>query len=373
MTPNEKTVEDGEATPEKPERPRVRVLVVDDEPDARTILERALTSLSGYEVTTAKNAKDALRAISEENEPFDGVFLDVQMPEMTGVELCPLIRGTPGYSDVPIIMLTALTNRDMLREAFSAGANDYITKPYDFAEIRRDFAREGLTRRRRKHLKDLSKANSPTSSGEVIRALEDAVTIAGVRRCVSRDAFHTYAMRSSARYNEPLHIRAIKIARVYDHFTRLPVGQYQAMIHSLAAMVSELGAKSGDVFTYYGNGIFLVSNLGTSSLTDEALAKALEESDAFNHLANHGLTLNVILGGEVPLLGRRQSDVIEAFDGAIEAAERVENSHFGWATFREWLSFRRSVGQEKSRIHRSTYEQLLNDFIEEGELDWKRL
>jgi hypothetical protein len=56
---------------------------------------------------------------------------------------------------------------------------------------------------------------------------------------------------------------------------------------------------------------------------------------------------------------------------AIEGTEKQEEKLSGWANFREWLSFSKSTGRERARIDQSAYEQILNDFISEGELGWK--
>jgi CheY-like chemotaxis protein len=67
---------------------------------------------------------------------FDCFILDVQMPGMDGIELCGQIRAIEVYKDTPIIMNTAVADRDYIDAAFAAGATDYLTKPVDEVEVK---------------------------------------------------------------------------------------------------------------------------------------------------------------------------------------------------------------------------------------------
>jgi CheY-like chemotaxis protein len=101
--------------------PKLRLLVVDDEPDVCDLLSAALQVSDRCSVRTAHDALAALQVLGDEEEPFDGIFLDIQMPGTTGIELCAIIRSTPGYEDVPIIMLTAMSDRRFLHNAYAKG------------------------------------------------------------------------------------------------------------------------------------------------------------------------------------------------------------------------------------------------------------
>lgn len=103
------------------------VLIVDDEPNIVLSL-KFLISQEGYEVRTATNGEEALRALAERVP--DLILLDVMMPRPDGFEVCQTIRATPGWRDIPVIMLTA-KGRDVERQkGFAMGADDYITKPF---------------------------------------------------------------------------------------------------------------------------------------------------------------------------------------------------------------------------------------------------
>lgn len=108
---------------------KLNVLVVDDEKLMCDILTMSLQRL-GYAVTTASNGFDALDLF--EGQEFDLLLLDVMMPDMDGFDVCVEVRKR---SDVPIIMLTALSRPDDIVRGLEAGADNYITKPFTFKEV----------------------------------------------------------------------------------------------------------------------------------------------------------------------------------------------------------------------------------------------
>src|SRR5262245_17075069 len=106
-----------------------RILVVDDDPQIRRVMRVTLPG-QGYEVDDAKNGDEALEKLREKR--FDLVLLDVNMPGMSGLEACRLIRS---QSEIAIIMLTVRDNESDTVEALDAGADDYITKPFKSSEL----------------------------------------------------------------------------------------------------------------------------------------------------------------------------------------------------------------------------------------------
>ena len=107
-----------------------RILVVDDEPDLRDILQCNLEA-AGYEVDTAASAEEALPLMS--GNP-DLLLLDVMMGGMSGFAFAQLLREEQGVK-VPIIFLTAKDTEDDLLQGFSVGADDYISKPFSLQEV----------------------------------------------------------------------------------------------------------------------------------------------------------------------------------------------------------------------------------------------
>lgn len=108
------------------------VLAVDDSVVMQDLVKRALTN--EYRVLVADNAVDALSMIYHEQVSI--LLLDVSMPGIDGLELCRTVRNIPQFQELPIIMLTA---RDGLFDKVQgrlAGATEYMTKPFDAAQLR---------------------------------------------------------------------------------------------------------------------------------------------------------------------------------------------------------------------------------------------
>ena len=113
----------------------MKILSVDDDPDILSLLAIALRSQGFDNLTFAASARAAIAEIEKAQSPFDCFLLDIQMPEIDGVELCQQIRELRGYEETPIIMLTAKTDGDSTDSSFASGATDYITKPLEVSEL----------------------------------------------------------------------------------------------------------------------------------------------------------------------------------------------------------------------------------------------
>ena len=118
-----------------------RILVVDDEPDLREILEVNLEG-AGYEVDTASSAEEALDMLGPQH---DLILLDVMMGGMSGFAMAKKLR-TELKNDIPVIFLTAKDTENDLLTGFSAGGDDYIPKPFSIHEV---LARVAAVLRRR--------------------------------------------------------------------------------------------------------------------------------------------------------------------------------------------------------------------------------
>ena len=107
-----------------------KVLIVDDEPDIREILNLLLSS-NGYEVLSSADGKNAIR-ILKENPTIDLIILDIMMPHEDGVQVLRKIRE---FSKVPALFLTAKIHENDKAEAYESGGDDYLTKPFSQNEL----------------------------------------------------------------------------------------------------------------------------------------------------------------------------------------------------------------------------------------------
>ena len=109
------------------------LLIVDDERGGREALEGLLLN-QGYRLAFASSGPEAVRLIGELLP--DLILLDVMMPGMDGFAVCRHLRADPMTAEIPVLLVTALDDRDTRLEGITAGADDFISKPYDRAELR---------------------------------------------------------------------------------------------------------------------------------------------------------------------------------------------------------------------------------------------
>ncbi len=109
-----------------------KVLVVDDDAKLQFVL-RANLRAEGYEVLLASNGREGIAA-ARQSHP-DIIIMDVSMPEMDGVEAMRELKSDPGTSEIPVIMLTARSATEDLVVGLECGADEYITKPFEMAEL----------------------------------------------------------------------------------------------------------------------------------------------------------------------------------------------------------------------------------------------
>src|SRR5512145_256591 len=146
------------------------VLIVDDEYAGRETLQSVLEG-EGYNIELAENGFQAIEK-AKKLLP-DVILLDVMMPGMTGFEVCQRIRGDPEIAEIPIIVLTALDDRESLLNALKAGADDFISKPFDRYELRARLL--GITRLNRYQKLLQERAKLREANAQLLNAYEATI------------------------------------------------------------------------------------------------------------------------------------------------------------------------------------------------------
>ncbi len=151
-----------------------KILLVEDDDFAADVASEMLSS--DYDVLHVENGQAALKAISEVKP--DLVLLDVDLPGMSGYEICQALRDDPDMGELPVIFLSGMVNESERLAGYQAGGNDYLTKPVSVIELRAKIGLQLASVAERKHLKaDLSSAfstamTSMTSSAEIGAVLQ---------------------------------------------------------------------------------------------------------------------------------------------------------------------------------------------------------
>ncbi len=116
-----------------PARPLTRILVVDDEMDIAGLIKHSLERAGDVEVSVVASGDAALKSVSD--NPPDLMILDLNLPVLSGTDVCRLVRAKPATAKLPIIMLTARTGEADRVSGLDLGADDYITKPFSLREL----------------------------------------------------------------------------------------------------------------------------------------------------------------------------------------------------------------------------------------------
>lgn len=109
-----------------------KILIVDDDPDIRDVVSAMLEAV-GLKAAPVGSAEEALMRV--QTEAYDLLVLDWNLPKMTGIDLCRLLRKEPALATMPILFLTANASSQDMVDAFASGADDYVVKPFRAPEL----------------------------------------------------------------------------------------------------------------------------------------------------------------------------------------------------------------------------------------------
>ncbi|MFH2061222.1 MAG: response regulator [Pseudomonadota bacterium] len=114
----------------------MKILLVDDKASMRSAMKKILNQLGFHDITQAIDGEEAWDKINEafqydQDQPFDLIVSDMEMPRMSGLELLGAVRNAQGINETPFIMATTVTARQIILETMRLGIQAYIIKPFD--------------------------------------------------------------------------------------------------------------------------------------------------------------------------------------------------------------------------------------------------
>jgi len=277
----------------------MRILAVDDEVIFLDILYTLFTSQGYQHNVRAHSAAEALEKLRDPDQQFDCILLDIQMPGMNGIELCKTIRGMPKYAATPILMLTSLSERVYIDQAFGAGASDYITKPINDVELNARLRAAFNSITERKRIEALAWQVQTTSVDQVGLNFSDPIALPEVDDLMGFLALQNYLLtlgnlRANAWSAVGFHI--LGAAQV---FANAHPRDYLDMIQDVGISIREGLKTRRFLLSYSGNGEFIAlidkkTPIDPEDLQDR-LRGMLEPFREF-HLAASGQTVEICVG-----------------------------------------------------------------------------
>lgn len=344
----------------------MKILLVDDDECILNVLTQTLSTSGHHEIVTAESAKSALEAISLSEPLFDLFLVDIQMPEMDGVVLTGLIRKTPGYEHKPIIMVTAMNEKQYLDSAFSAGATDFVTKPFDYHQLLSQIQAAQKSAQDKLHT-----AKSPFMEGELNgidgepknTRLNQSICIRGVSNAIEYNEFENYILQLSRRRLSKTSVLAVKIGAVERLYAERSEEEFVSLVHKVARAVQETIVKQGGQLCYRGGGVFLCVNAKALKapryVVEDTLNTRLSES--FSEPKEE--TIYLFVGDQVLLKTETKAETLQSLSVAVRDAENRNLSvPEALASSQRVLRPRRS-GKEEERLELRTYELLLHNAL----------
>jgi len=240
----------------------MRILAVDDDPIILELLREMMVAFRGFDVEIAGSASQALSRVADPSQPKPDCFLlDIQMPRMDGTELCRSLRAMPEFEQVPIIMLTAMSDKGHIDQAFHAGSTDYVTKPFDMAELRARLASaEKMHRDKNGRPKRVFAVTRPLFTGAESAekaSIADPVTILDVDGVIAYHAFENYVSQLSRSALFGSTVFAFTIRRIDELYQKSTAFGYECLVTDTSEAISDCLKPHQFLIAYAGNGTFL--------------------------------------------------------------------------------------------------------------------
>ena len=303
---------------------KMRVVIAEDDKISRRVLEASLTEW-GYDVTAVADGKEALELLCGENAPRLAV-LDWMMPGLEGVEVCRKIRERGEQPYVYVLLLSARTEKKDMLAGLKAGADDYLTKPFDTHELRaRIFAGERILR--------LQDELIGTQGALQFQATHDVLTGLLNRGAILRDV--TRELTRARRENTSVGLILVDI----DHFKAVN-DRYghltgDAILHGVALRMSGL-LRAYDSIGRYGGEEFLVlapsSDAEGSMQFAERLRAGVESATYETEAGPLRLTLSLGVAISNPEEAPNAQPLVQAADAALYRAKGAGRNRIVLAT-----------------------------------------
>ena len=304
----------------------MKILAVDDDPFILELLPAMFEQADLNDLHTAPSGPAALDMIKAQKVPFDCLLLDVDMPEMDGIELCRRIRTVPGYEDKPVLMLTAKTDSISIEKAFAAGANDYIAKPFNLKDI---YNRIRVAERLLVSSKTIKRIDASDLSKEGTQVpeditLADKVFLANVGRLILSFSLGNYITQLDRSELDNYQVFGVSIDDAERIFEETSQQGFLHILTSVAETLTDLITCPHLLMSYEGNGAFLCITRDPNLPEWDRMEAGLQAKlDALNLLSDDLKQESISLSVGTPIApnANRTQRVKKTFERALSRAE----------------------------------------------------
>lgn len=295
----------------------MKILAVDDDCLILEMLPVLLANSGYHDVTVCDSAESALLKMESSDRNFDCFFFDIQMPNMDGIELCQKVRTIQQYKETPIIMLTAMSDKPHIDNAFASGATDYITKPFDVNEIGAR-ARKAETQTfgqnivRKRYFDDQTSIqnqfeikSSPPGKADLAEGLQykDPICFQGIQGVVDYKVLTNYLNQISKTGLNNSNLFAVKIDQAEEIYKRFSPSDTLYALSDIADAISEtLHSKGFFLMSYVGSGYFVCISQSVCFESGTEPEKIIQQAIDIEQLAyNNGAPIDISISIGNPL------------------------------------------------------------------------
>lgn len=303
----------------------MKILAVDDDPFIRELFPSIFANTDLTDVHTAPSGHAALDAIKAQRKPFDCFLLDVDMPEMDGIELCKRIRTLPGYESKPILMLTAKTDSVSIENAFASGANDYIAKPFNLKDISNRIRVAERLLLNAKTIKRIGKDDIPQNDERGRHDFDHAekLHLADTNRLILSFSLGNYITQLDRNDLEKCQVFCVAVDESELLFNKTSSKEFLAILSDVGTALTEVIKCPHLLMCYEGAGSFLCITRDPDLPEWDAIEEALQGK--LDHRAPIGgddapLSITLSVGTPIPPNANRTQRVKKTFERALSRA-----------------------------------------------------
>lgn len=308
----------------------MRILATDDDPIILELLSQFLIAVGPHEVVTSSSASNSLTLLAQQNSmPFDCFLNDIQMPETDGIELARQIRQIPAYQTTPIVMLTAMSEKRNVDDAFAAGASDYLTKPFDLIEFKSRIGMiEQLVLSRKEPMDNVcADGTSKDYSKLGLRVdLQAPMELSAVDHLIDFRAMENYVAQLSRSSLFGSTVFAFSLRKPAGYYAALSPSEFKSLLKDVAGCISDCLTDHQFLMTYAGNGTYVCITESGWHPDMSALMEAVNlQLNRIEILAHPRLELypRVSVGVAVRLIWKSGNQILNALNTARHSAENA--------------------------------------------------